>query len=137
MMDIDSPEMNAMQQEKSALQMERKAELARLETAKSWIRANVVAKEETYNALDAKFQLGRFPPPLINEALKALITERVISMGNRGRTTPGRNFNLTELFLTTLGRRRAIDVTILPPPRFLRSQVQRAKWRYLGPDQLG
>ncbi|OJJ88485.1 putative TFIIIC transcription initiation factor complex subunits Tfc3 [Aspergillus glaucus CBS 516.65] len=87
---------------------QRKANLDRLEVAKTWIRANIVTPQESYNATQARKSLERFGEPLIQNAIQALMTERVIMMGNGGRVTPGRNYDITEVFVTTL-RRRAIE----------------------------
>lgn len=87
---------------------QRKANLDRLEIAKTWIRANIVTPQESYNATEARKSLERFGEPLIQNAVQALMTERVIMMGNGGRITPGRNYDITEVFVTTL-RRRAIE----------------------------
>lgn len=86
----------------------RKTNLDRLEVAKSWIRANIVTPQESYDATEARKSLERFGEPLIQNAVQALMTERVIMMGNGGRVTPGRNYDITEVFVTTL-RRRAIE----------------------------
>ncbi|KAI2402762.1 hypothetical protein LOZ67_001529 [Ophidiomyces ophidiicola] len=81
----------------------------RLETAKSWVRSNVVTPEETYRATDARQTLERFGEHLIGEAIQSLITERVISMGNRGKVRPGRNYDVTEYFLVAFGRKRMLE----------------------------
>lgn len=105
----------------------RRAELSRLDVAKTWIRANVTAPEETYRSTEAFQALRRFEDPLVESAVQSLVTERVISMGNRGRITPGRNYDITDHFLSTLGRRRTIEHT----------QIRRAarfKTRILDPE---
>ena len=84
-----------------------------LDVAKTWVRANVTTPEETYNSADAWKALRRFPDPLLESAVQSLVTERVIGVGNRGRVTPGRNYDVSDHLLQTLGRRRAIDHTIL------------------------
>ncbi|KAL1965751.1 hypothetical protein VTN77DRAFT_5251 [Rasamsonia byssochlamydoides] len=117
---------------KGSLQKQKQAELSRLETAKTWIRANVVAGEETYDSADARRSLSRFAPPLIDEALQSLVTERVIAASNRGRTTPGRNFNLTEVFYASLGRKRAIDAPILKRAASFKTEVLDEEFRQQG-----
>lgn len=91
----------------------RKAELSRLEIAKTWVRANITTPEETYQSTEARQALRIFGDSLIESALQSLVADRVISMGNRGRITPGRNYDVTDHFLWTLGRRRAIEHTQL------------------------
>ncbi|EEH35572.2 hypothetical protein PAAG_06619 [Paracoccidioides lutzii Pb01] len=85
----------------------------RLNIAKTWVRANVITPEESYNPADARRILECLGEELIGQAIQSLITERVISMGNRGRITPGRNYDVTEHFVHTFGRKRAIEATQL------------------------
>ena len=91
----------------------RKQELAQMEAAKSWVRANVVTFEEKYKPAEARVTLSHLGEELINNALQSLMTDRVISSSNRGRISPGRNYTITDLFLQTLGRKRAIECTEL------------------------
>jgi transcription factor C subunit 3 len=99
--------------EKPAQPTARQGELARLEVAKTWVRANIVAPEESYRPAEARQALANFGGRLVDDALQSLTTERVVSQGNRGRITPGRNYDITEFFLHMLGRRRNIEVTQL------------------------
>ncbi|OJD11358.1 hypothetical protein AJ78_07860 [Emergomyces pasteurianus Ep9510] len=85
----------------------------RLNIAKTWVRANVITPEESYDPAEARRILECLGEELIGQAIQALITERVISMGNRGRITPGRNYDVTEHFVNTFGRKRAIEATQL------------------------
>ncbi|EEP79975.1 predicted protein [Uncinocarpus reesii 1704] len=85
--------------------------IRRLDLAKTWVRANIVTAEESYKPTEARQILERFGEELIGDAIQSLITERVISMGNRGRITPGRNFDVTENFLNAFGRKRATEST--------------------------
>ncbi|CAG8252973.1 unnamed protein product [Penicillium salamii] len=87
----------------------RKEELAQLENAKTWVRANIITPEKTYRPNEAKDILELFGEPLITDATQMLINERVISSTNRGRIAPGRNYDISENFLTTLSRKRGID----------------------------
>ncbi|WEW61236.1 hypothetical protein PRK78_006726 [Emydomyces testavorans] len=81
----------------------------RLDIAKTWVRANVITPEETYRPTEARRLLERFGEDLIGQAIQSLITERVISMSNRGKITPGRNYDVTEYFLHEFSRKRAIE----------------------------
>ncbi|KAE8166637.1 hypothetical protein BDV40DRAFT_296420 [Aspergillus tamarii] len=90
----------------------RKQDLSRLEVVKSWIRANVVTPEEAYRPAEARQALS-YMGSFIDSAIDSLVTERIISMGNRGRITPGRNFDITDHFLQALGRKRLIESTQL------------------------
>ncbi|OJJ51229.1 hypothetical protein ASPZODRAFT_55384 [Penicilliopsis zonata CBS 506.65] len=116
---------------------QRRAELSRLEVAKTWVRANVTAPEETYNPADARRALGQFDELLISQAMQSLVTERIISMGNRGRITPGRNYDLTDHFLVTLGRKRAIDSTQLRRAAHFKTSVLDPALRSQGVFEIG
>jgi hypothetical protein len=91
---------------------QRKEELAQLENAKSWVRANIVTPENTYKPNEASDILGLFGESLLRDATQALINERVISSINR-REAPDRNYDISENFLQALSRKRAIDSTQL------------------------
>lgn len=96
--------------------------LDNLTTAKTWVRANVITPEEHYRPLEARQSLEHFGDALITDAVHALVSERVIKMGNRGRITPGRNYDITEPFIAAL-RRRAIDSTQLQRAAVFKSTV--------------
>lgn len=83
------------------------------DTAKSWILSNIVAKEQTYNSVEAKEKLSQFPSDVIDECVKEFVRDRVIMQENRGRIIPGRNYSLTENFYHAFGRRRAVDIDML------------------------
>ncbi|OKL57712.1 hypothetical protein UA08_06906 [Talaromyces atroroseus] len=85
----------------------------KLEAVKCWILSNIVAKEETYSATDARQKLSRFSEDMIEDAIKELTRDRFISQSNRGRVVPGRNYSLTDLFYQSFGRKRTIDAEIL------------------------
>ncbi|KAK2797246.1 hypothetical protein FQN51_008769 [Onygenales sp. PD_10] len=85
----------------------------RLKIAKTWVRANVITPEESYDPTTARKMLEYLGEELVGRAIQSLITERVISMGNRGRVTPGRNYDVTEYFVHAFGRKRAIEATQL------------------------
>ncbi|GAD97524.1 TFIIIC transcription initiation factor complex subunits Tfc3 [Paecilomyces variotii No. 5] len=92
---------------------QRRTELAQLEMVKTWVRANVITPEETYRPADARQALERFGERLVRDAVQSLVMERSISMGNKGRIAPGRNYDITDHFLAMLSRRRPIDSTQL------------------------
>ncbi|KAJ5585048.1 uncharacterized protein N7459_004848 [Penicillium hispanicum] len=91
------------------VEVSRKKELEELDIAKTWVRANVLTPEDRYNPEQAKQTLAPFGETLLNNATQSLLTERIITMGNRGRVQPGRNYNVHEYFSAQLDRRRAID----------------------------
>ncbi|PYH96196.1 TFIIIC transcription initiation factor complex subunits Tfc3 [Aspergillus ellipticus CBS 707.79] len=101
-------------------------ELSRLEVAKTWVRANVMTPEETYRPADARQALESFGDHVVHQALQSLVTDRAISMGNRGRITPGRNYDVTEHFLFTLGKRRAIESTELRRAQRFKTELDTA-----------
>ena len=88
-------------------------EIEKLAIAKSWVRANVITPDEAYNSPEARRTLEKFGEDLITRAIRALITERVIYHRNRGRITPGRNYDITDQFLTNMGKKRSLELTQL------------------------
>ncbi|KAJ5200537.1 B-block binding subunit of TFIIIC [Penicillium cf. griseofulvum] len=87
----------------------RKVHAEQLETAKTWVRANIITAEETYRPNESSDVLQRFGDRLITTATQTLINERVISSTTRGRVNPGRNYDISEYFLQTLSRKRAVE----------------------------
>jgi transcription factor C subunit 3 len=87
--------------------------LDQLSIAKSWVRANIVTPDESYRSAEARQTLERLGEDLIDQAIQSLVTEQAIMMGNRGRITPGRNFDVTDQFIGALARRRHIETTQL------------------------
>ncbi|KAL4931986.1 putative TFIIIC transcription initiation factor complex subunits Tfc3 [Aspergillus undulatus] len=87
--------------------------LSPFDTVKTWVRANVTTPNEVYNASDARDALSRFDGGTLNNALQSLVTERVISQANKGRIVPGRNYDLTDHFIHTLGKKRPIEASEL------------------------
>ncbi|OOQ84906.1 putative TFIIIC transcription initiation factor complex subunits Tfc3 [Penicillium brasilianum] len=106
-----------------AAQGPRKNELARLDVVKTWVRANVAASEATYNPPRAEEALKPFGTQLINSAVQSLLTDRVISMSNRGRIIPGRNYDLTDHLLSSLSRKRLIDCPILKRAAYFKTTI--------------
>ncbi|KAF3483290.1 uncharacterized protein GIQ15_02614 [Arthroderma uncinatum] len=101
----------------------RPPDLELLDVAKTWVRANVVTPEESYRPAEAGQTMRQFGEDLLSRAIQSLITERVISMGNKGRITPGRNFDLTEQFLGTITRRRPVESTQLKQAACFKTDV--------------
>ncbi|KAI9930410.1 RNA polymerase III transcription initiation factor complex subunit [Aspergillus wentii] len=100
-------------EDRAAKTTPRKEELSRLDAAKTWVRANIITPEETYRPAEARQALEVFGDAVIGSAVQSLVTERAISMGNGGRIMPGRNYDITDHFIFTLGRKRAIESTQL------------------------
>ena len=73
-------------------------------TARTWVRANVITPEETYDPKAARTKLSIFPNNVIEDALKGLLLDRVLMQENKGRLVPGRNYDINEHFLSRLKR---------------------------------
>ena len=73
-----------------------------LTTAKSWIRANIMTPESTYNPSEARAKLSKFPDRMIEDALKQLLHDRVLTQENKGRLVPGRNYDISDFLISRL-----------------------------------
>ena len=71
-----------------------------LTTAKSWIRANIMTPESTYNPSVARVKLSTFPDRMIEDALKQLLHDRVLNQENKGRLVPGRNYDVSDFLIS-------------------------------------
>ena len=70
--------------------------------AKSWIRANIITLESTYNPSAARAKLATFPDRTVEDALKQLLLDRVLTQENKGRLVPGRNYDISDFLLSRL-----------------------------------
>ena len=73
-----------------------------LTTAKSWIRANIMTPESTYDSFVARAKLSTFPERTIEDALKQLLLDRVLAQENKGRLVPGRNYDISDFLISRL-----------------------------------
>ena len=73
-----------------------------LNTAKSWIRANIMTPESTYNPSAARAKLSTFPDRTVEDALKQLLLDRVLTQENKGRLVPGRNYDISDFLISRL-----------------------------------
>ena len=73
-----------------------------LTIAKSWIRANIMTPESTYNPSVARAKLSTFPDHTVEDALKQLLLDRVLSQENKGRLVPGRNYDISDFLVSRL-----------------------------------
>ncbi|KAI9845504.1 MAG: hypothetical protein M1837_004843 [Sclerophora amabilis] len=73
-----------------------------LKAARSRIRANTITAEDVYNPDEAKAKLTPFGDDVIETALDELRTSRVVVHAHKGRTIPGRNYNITDHFLSSM-----------------------------------
>ncbi|KAJ5563507.1 hypothetical protein N7535_008671 [Penicillium sp. DV-2018c] len=110
----------------------RGVDMAQLEAAKTWVRANIITAEETYRPNESSDILALFGDRLITNATQALINERVISSTNRGRVSPGRNYDISDNFLQTLSRKRAVESTQLRRAVYFKSTILDPKFRANG-----
>ena len=78
-------------------------------TARTWVRANVITPEETYDPKAARDKLSTFPDNVIEDALKGLLLDRVFMQENKGRLVPGRNYDINEYFLGRLRRNLTVN----------------------------
>lgn len=91
-------------------------EAEQLSTAKSWVRANIITPQETYNSAAARAKLSIFPEIVIEDALKQLLLDKTLMQQNKGRLVPGRNYDVSGYYLDRFRKRllsahfqRAID----------------------------
>ena len=70
--------------------------------AKSWIRANIITLESTYNPSAARAKLAIFPDRTVEDALKQLLLDRVLTQENKGRLVPGRNYDISDFLISRL-----------------------------------
>ncbi|KAJ5328473.1 hypothetical protein N7452_008863 [Penicillium brevicompactum] len=114
----------------------RKQELEQLDNAKTWVRANIITPEKTYRPNEANDVLQLFGEKLISQATQMLINERVIGAMNKGRITPGRNFDVSETFMQTLSRKRGIDSTQLQQASKFKCDVLDHELRNTGSSEV-
>ncbi|KAJ0419002.1 hypothetical protein BJY00DRAFT_172852 [Aspergillus carlsbadensis] len=88
-------------------------QLSRFDTVKTWIRANTITPAEVYRPADAKKALSSIDGGILNAALQSLVVDRVIYQNAKGRSVPGRNYDMTDHFLQTLSKRRPIELAEL------------------------
>lgn len=74
-------------------------------TAKTWIRANVITPQTHYNPELARAKLAPFGEATVTTALQELITSKVLSQQNKGRLVPGRNYDISDHFVTRLRKK--------------------------------
>lgn len=68
--------------------------------ARSWIRANVVTPEARYHPDLARAKLSTIEESTVDTALQELLITRLLSQQNKGRLVPGRNYDVSEYFLS-------------------------------------
>jgi hypothetical protein len=73
-----------------------------LTIAKSWVRATALTPEEDWDPKIAGAKLAELGLPLVEQALELLTDSRVIMHRAKHRATPGRSYEATDFFSTTL-----------------------------------
>lgn len=97
-----------------------KASNEEVEVAKTWIRANVATKAESYKPQFAWDKLSRFDgiiPRLVDE----MVGDRVLMQENKGRLKPGRNYDLNEQYLKPL--RKKIEASCFNRASMFKRQI--------------
>ena len=88
--------------------------------AKSWIRANVVTPEARYSPDLARAKLSSIEESSVDAALQELLATRLLSQQNKGRLIPGRNYDVSEYFLSRFKKK-------LDPSHFHRAVAYKRK----------
>jgi transcription factor C subunit 3 len=68
--------------------------------AKTWIRANVITAAASYNSDLARAKLSAISESSVDLALQELLSARLLSQSNKGRLVPGRNYDISDYFLS-------------------------------------
>ena len=82
--------------------------ISRLEIAKSWVKSNIVTPELNYDPKTARVKLAGIGESNIESALKALLSSKTIAQENKGRLVPGRNYDISELFISRLQKNLSV-----------------------------
>ncbi|KAI5300703.1 hypothetical protein KEM56_002253 [Ascosphaera pollenicola] len=98
-------------------------EVHRLEAAKTWVRASIVAPDDTFDPKAAETMLSHIEARKLSEAKQSLVQDGTIHQRNKGRFVPGRSYDLTDHFVHTLGRRRQVDSTQLKRATFFKQTI--------------
>ena len=77
-------------------------------TARTWIRANVATSAASYKPDLARAKLSTISEHNVDVALQELLSARLLSQSNKGRLVPGRNYDISEFFLSRL--RKKLDI---------------------------
>ncbi|KAL9582984.1 MAG: hypothetical protein Q9212_002980, partial [Teloschistes hypoglaucus] len=95
-----------------------------IQVAKTWIRAVMVTKAESYTPRFAADQLSRFPDVIQHAALMEMLADRTLMQENQGRVIPGRNYDLNESYFRPL-RKKIEAATFRKAPTF-KQQIDQA-----------
>lgn len=76
--------------------------------ARSWVRANILTPDETYNSDYARRKLSSIGDDNIESVVRDLLLLKVIMQENKGRLAPGRSYDISEHYLSRF--RKKIDM---------------------------
>lgn len=76
--------------------------------ARTWIRANVITSAVSYKPDLARAKLSVLSESSVDEALQELLSARLLSQSNKGRLVPGRNYDISEYFLSRLRKKLSV-----------------------------
>lgn len=73
--------------------------------ARTWVRANIIAPAASYEPDLARAKLSVLNEHSVDEALQELLSARLLSQSNKGRLVPGRNYDISEYFVSRLRKK--------------------------------
>lgn len=77
--------------------------------AKSWVRANVLTPDKAFDDNLAHEKLLKLGDDTLPKALEELLGAKIIRMDNKGRSVPGRNYDVNDVLLRTFRRPWDVD----------------------------
>ena len=80
-----------------------------VEIVKTWVRANIITPDESYNSSAARDKFASVSENIIEDALRGLLSDRVIIQENKGRLIPGRNYDISNEFINRLEKNISLD----------------------------
>ena len=96
------------------------------EIAKTYVRANIVTPEASYNPQAAKMVLSTFNGNDVTRAIKELMSNKVIVGQKENRLVPGRNYDITKVSVDILSKSPSAQ-TLLRAATFKRYLDRRFK----------
>lgn len=100
--------------------------------ARTWIRATLITPAASYEPDLARAKLSTLNEHIMDEALQELLSARLLSQSNKGRLVPGRNYDISDYFLSRLRKKldaaqfrraaafkRELDETFREQPAFI------------------
>ena len=78
------------------------AKVSKLDIARSWVRGSVITPEQSFSAVFASKKLNSLGDNTVETAIKELLSLKVIMQQNKGRLVPGRNYDISDSFVSRL-----------------------------------